>query len=53
MEQKEFVKEDPSRSLFSDEKFSLPSTQSAMKSSFPTAEDVVDTSFPMTQGIFF
>ncbi|XP_030966669.1 uncharacterized protein LOC115987288 isoform X3 [Quercus lobata] len=49
VEQKEVVKEDPSRSLFSDEKFSLPSTQSTMKSSFPTAEDAVDTSFPMTQ----
>ena len=46
VEQKEVIEVDPFPSPFSDEKSSLPLTQSATTSSFPTAEGVVGTSFP-------
>ena len=46
VEQKEVIEVDPFASPFSDEKSSLPTTQSATTSSFPTAEGVVGTSFP-------
>lgn len=63
-EQKVFLEEDPSCSLYSDEKSSLPLTQGTTESSFPMAEGavhtslpmaegVVDTSLPMTQGIYY
>jgi hypothetical protein len=52
-EEKEFIEEDPSRSFFSDEKSSLPSTQDAKESALPLTEGVIDTSFPMAQGIIF
>ena len=42
MERKEVIEEDP----FSDEKSSLPSTQSATTFLLPMAEGVVGTSFP-------
>ncbi|XP_050283511.1 putative disease resistance protein At3g14460 isoform X3 [Quercus robur] len=52
VERKEVIEVDPFPSPFSDEKSSLPLTQSATTSSFPTAEGVVDekSSFPLTQG---
>ena len=46
MERKEVIEEDPFSSPFSDEKSSLPSTQSATTFLLPMAEGAAGTSFP-------
>lgn len=62
-EQKEFIEKDPSCSVLSDEKSSLPSTQGAVESllppltqgatepSFAMAQGAIDALLPKTQGI--
>lgn len=52
-EQKEFIEEDPSSSVFSDKKSSLPSTQGAKESLLlPLTEGSTKSSLRKSQGIY-